>query len=169
MRFLTTLGFLLLVPTLAYGIMGCLSDEADLVSRSTIIVVGKIESMHQVNLQSCGNQDPPTPGRFYSAHRYLRCGQVPMLRVSITETLRGTVGESIEVLVALPELYLQDCDDRPPVEQMIGWYTVLFAERDVEGAIWSVDGPDSLIPFREQPRPEYLNRIRETLAPTDPK
>jgi len=134
------LTFLLGTPTVLLAIVGCLPDEEQLVPRASIIMIGKIEKLEVAGLGPC---PPAADFETELNRRYEKCGEVTGLTVVVNQRIKGHVPDRATVLVASEGFLVLSCDDRPPVEKMVGREALFFLESS-EDRLWTLDGPNSI-------------------------
>ena len=145
----------------AYGVVGCLTAEESLASRSDIVVVGTIESIDTVSLAPCPDSTPE-PGRSYE-RTYPRCGDMLRIVVSAEVELQGSAPPTIYVLVPRGSYLALRCDDRPEPEEMAGLRAILFLEKSGDD-YWSVDGPDGIYCGRSPIPATEIDHVRTVLV-----
>jgi len=129
-----------------WAVVGCLTEEKELVRRASIIIVGKIEQLETVRLAACPPGPETEPGTEFVS-RYEKCGAVTQLTISTKRVLRGSIEPLVlKVLMAGEGFLVLGCDDRPPIEKLAGLEAVLFLEIS-GGRFWTLDGPNSIYAF----------------------
>jgi len=151
---------LMMQPRQAVGVVGCLVNMNELIPRADVVVVGHVEAVGDQVVRPC-NSEAERNARLFGS--YSKCDRVYSMKFVIRETLWGQASTTITVLVPSEPVFSLSCDDRPPVEKMVGLDAILFLESS-EGHLWTLEGPNSIYSSWRPIKGKDLRGLKEALA-----